>query len=139
MTARTAWYSALLGTVTPVLLLGFATSALANRLVFAGWGIGVALVAALVLRRAFETTWGRPASGWRIAARTSALLAPALALFAWLVARDPESLDVGLRAVLPRLYTPLATRAATYYSLAAAAAGAATASTLAAVWHRKGS
>jgi len=60
MSARTSWYPSVLGVVTPVLLVGFGASALANRLAFAGWGIAVAVVAALVLRRAFETTWGRP-------------------------------------------------------------------------------
>ncbi len=134
---RSSWYATLLATVVPVLLLGFAASALANRLVFAGWGIAVAVAAALVLRRGFETTWGRPGAGWRVAARLALLAAPALALFAWLVARDPESLDVGLRAVLPGLYTPLATRADTYYLLAAALAGAAVASALAARYHRR--
>ncbi len=137
MSARSSWYATLLGTVTPVLLLGFGASALANRLVFAGWGIAAAVGAALVLRRAFETTWGRPDARWRIAARAAALLAPALALFAWLEARDPESLDVGLRAVAPALYTPLATRAATYYLLAAAAAGAALASYAGALHRRR--
>ncbi len=137
MSARVSWYFILLGVVTPVLLVGFGASALANRLAFAGWGIAVAIAAALVLRRAFETTWGRPGARWRIAARLAAFLAPALALFAWLVARDSESLDVGLRAVLPGLYTPLATRAATYYVLAAAIAGGAAASALASVWHRE--
>jgi hypothetical protein len=134
------WYPAVLGVVTPVLLVGFGASALANRLAFAGWGIAVAVAAALVLRRAFETTWGRPGARWRIAARLSALLAPALALFAWLVERDPESLDVGLRAVLPRLYTPFATRPSTYFALAAVLAGAGAASalaSLASVWHRE--
>ena len=137
MSVRASWYAALLGLVTPVLLLGFGASALANRLVFAGWGIAVAPTAALVLRRAFETAWGRPGARWRIAARMAALLAPALALFAWLEARDPESLDVGLRAVAPTLYTPLATRAATYYLLAAVAAGAALASYTAALRQRR--
>ena len=137
MSARASWVAALLGVVTPVLLVGFGASALANRLSFAGWGIAVAVAAALVLRRAFETTWGRPGARWRIAARLAALLAPALALFAWLVARDPESLDVGLRAVLPGLYAPFATRATTYYALAAAIAGAAAASGLASFWHRE--
>lgn len=101
-----AWRGALFATLAPLLLVGFGASALANRLVFAGWGLAVAAVVAPVLRRGFED---RRASPPRIAG--TALLTAGLVLgpFALLVARHREILDLGWRAVLPGLYTPAAT------------------------------
>jgi hypothetical protein len=112
------WRAALLGTLTPVLLLGFGASALANRLVFAGWGLAAAAVLVPALRRSFELWLGRAGGGARIAAAAAFVLAPALALFAWLADRHQEVLDLGARAVFPGLYTPAATAPATYWILA---------------------
>jgi hypothetical protein len=116
-TAR--WRAALLGTLTPLLLLGFGASALANRLVFAGWGLAAAAVLVPVLRRSFELWLGRAGGGARIAAAAAFVLGPALALFAWLADRHQEILDLGARAVFPGLYTPAATAPATHGALAA--------------------
>jgi hypothetical protein len=68
---------ALLGTLTPVLLLGFGASALANRLVFAGW----ALAAAAVLR-SLEIDPAPPPAGRRarLALAEALLGGPALRL-----------------------------------------------------------
>jgi len=117
-----AWRTALLLLVTPILVGAFAASALANRWSFAVWGLAAAGATTLALRRAMEVWWGRPAARARIVVRVSAVLAPALALFAWLVARHQEVLDLGLRAVWPALYTPVATRPATYFVAAAVVA-----------------
>jgi len=117
-----AWRTALLVLVTPVLVGGFTASALANRWIFALWALAAAVVCALALRRGMEVWWGRPAARARILVRVAAVLAPAVALFAWLVARHQEILDLGLHAVWPALYTPAAARPATYYALAAAVA-----------------
>lgn len=112
---------ALLAAVLPALLLGFFASALANRLVFAGWAIAAAGLTAVAVRRAFEER-DRPGA----AALTAALAvhAPALALFGWLVARHREVLDLGGRAVLGGLHAPAAAAPATWYVLAAAALAA---------------
>lgn len=94
-----AWYSSLLAGVLPLLLLGFGTSALANRLELVVWGLGCAAVYAGLLRRG----WRRPAP----TAAALAALAGALGIFALLVARHQEALDLGFRALLPALYHPV--------------------------------
>lgn len=118
------WRTALLAVITPILVGGFAVSALANRWIFALWALASAVAAALVLRRGFEVWWGRPgvtpaAVAGRIALRVVAVLTPATLLFAWLIARHREIFDLGLRAVWPGLYTPAVTTPATYAVLAA--------------------
>ncbi len=128
-----AWRTTLLLLITPLLVGSFAASALANRWIFAAWGLAAAVATALALRRAVEVWRGRPAARARIAVRLAAVLAPALALFAWLVARHQEILDLGLRAVWPALYTPVATRPATYFVAAALVAVAGSAGWVAAV------
>jgi hypothetical protein len=112
--------------VFPPLLLGFAASALANRLAFAGWGMVAALGHALLLRAA----WGR---GWSAAARGAVVLAWAaltLVSFASLVARHGESLDLGYRALLWPVYTPLLTAPPTWTTAAAVLGALAAASAL---------
>lgn len=47
---RIAWYGALTAGLAPILVLGFLASALANRLIFAGWALGCAVVYAGTLR-----------------------------------------------------------------------------------------
>ncbi len=118
------WRLMLLAVITPVLVGGFAVSALANRWIFAVWALASAVAAALALRRGFEVWWGRPgvpptAVGGRIAVRVVAVLAPAALLFAWLVARHQEIFDLGLRAVWPGLYAPAVTAPGTYGVVAA--------------------
>ena len=116
--ALRSWYAALLAGSLPPLLLGMVASALADRLVFAGWAAVAGVGHALLLRAA----WTR---GWSVAARAVLALAwGALALlaFATLVARHAEILDLGYRAMLWPLYTPLLARAATFRVAAAALA-----------------
>jgi hypothetical protein len=111
--ASRGWYASLLAGTVPLFALGMVASALADRLVFAGWATVAGTGYALLLRAA----WVR---GWSAAARTALVLAwAALALltFATLVARHGEVLDLGYRAVLwpiysPALATPLTARAA---------------------------
>jgi hypothetical protein len=113
-----SWYAGLLGGLLPILLLGFLYSALADRLVFAGWALALAAVWILLLRHAF-------AAGWSPARRTGAMaLLGALGLggFAALEAEHHEILDLGFRAVLPTVYHPAATRPETAGAVAAALA-----------------
>lgn len=117
------WRAALFAAVLPPLALGFFASALANRLVFAGWGVAAAVATVPAVRRAFEDRRRRPA--WTVTAAVLGVTAPALALFGWLVGRHREVLDLGGRAVLGGLHAPAAAAPATWYALAAlAVAGA---------------
>jgi hypothetical protein len=111
-----AWYAAVVGGSLPVLVVGFLTSALANRLVFVGWAIAVAALYVALLR------WGIGA-GWPAALLTGRLLlllGGGLAVYARLVARHFDEFDLAFRAFLPALYHPLATQPRT--SLGAALA-----------------
>jgi len=118
MSPDAAWRAGLLAVLVPVLVLGFGASGLANRLVFAGWGLAVAAVLVPVLRRSVELWRGRPGGRARIGAAAAFTLAPALALFGYLAGRHQEVLDLGARAVLPGLYTEAATAAGTCHGLA---------------------
>lgn len=118
------WQGALLALLLPLLLLGFGASALANRLVFVGWGLAAAAVAVPVLRRSFEDRLFRPGGAARVGATALFLAAAAIALFAVLVAREHEVLDLGARAVLAGLYAPALTAPATYGALAGTLAAA---------------
>lgn len=120
--ANWRWRGSLLALLLPLLLLGFSASALANRLVFAGWGLAAAAVATPVLRRSFEDRLFRPGGAARVAATALFVAAVALGLFAVLVERDHEVLDLGARAVLAGVYVPAVTAPATYFALAAALA-----------------
>jgi hypothetical protein len=93
------WYVTLLAVVLPVPLLGFLASGFADRPIFALWGLGLALLYALLLRRGFSARWG----GWVTAGRCLLLLAFGAATWARLVQRYGEELDLGLRGVLPSL------------------------------------
>ncbi len=108
------WFAPLAGGLVPVLLLGFAWSALADRLAFAGWALAAAAGYAVLLRHGVEAGWSR----WRQVAALSSWLALGLAAFAALERRHHEILDLGFRAVLPDLYRPAATRPATALALA---------------------
>jgi hypothetical protein len=110
------WYVALLSVVTPVLVLGFLYSALADRLVFVGWGLAVALAYTVALRQGLSWGWPRI----RLAGLLALLLAVSFAWLATLEATHHEILDLGFRAVFPALYHPLATRPASAGGLAAA-------------------
>lgn len=101
-----SWYAGLLGGLLPILLLGFLYSALADRLVFAGWALALAAAWVLLLRHAFQAGWSRAGRAGAMAL----LAALGLAGFAALEAEHHEILDLGFRAVLPALYHPLATR-----------------------------
>jgi hypothetical protein len=108
--APRGWYLAVVAGSLPLLLLGMVASALADRLAFAGWAIVAGVGHALLLRAA----WSR---GWSASALLALALGwAALALFAFaaLVARHGEILDLGYRALLWPVYTPLLTRVGTW-------------------------
>lgn len=112
------WYLPLLGGLAPVLLLGFAYSALADRLAFVYWALAVGTAWVIVLRQSLEAGWPAP----RRAGALALLLAVAFLGFAALEARHGEILDLGFRAVLPGLYHPAATRPGTASAFAIALA-----------------
>jgi hypothetical protein len=103
------WYPALLGVITPVLVLGFLYSALADRLIFAGWALVVATGYTVALRQGLMMDWPR----LQLAGFLALLLAGSAAWFAGIEDRQHEILDLGFRAVFPRLYFAAATRPAT--------------------------
>lgn len=110
----TAWRPAVFALTAPMLAAGFAASALANRWIFAVWALGASVAGVLTLRRGIEVWRGRPGARLRVAVRLLAVLAPVTALFAWLVGRHQEVLDLGLRAVWPALHSPVLTAPAAY-------------------------
>ncbi len=118
-----SWHLPLLAGLLPVLVIGFGASALANRLVFAGWGLAAGAAYTALLRVGLDRGWNR----WARAALLLATLAVAFAVFAGLVARHQEIFDLGFRAVAPRLYFTAVTRPEAALSVAALFA-------LAAVW-----
>jgi hypothetical protein len=123
------WYAPLAAGLVPVLLLGFAWSALADRLAFVVWALAAAAGWAILLRHGIEAGWAR---GRRLAS-LALWLALGLAGFAALESAHHEILDLGFRAVLPGLYHPGLTRPRTALVLAAVlalAAGAAAGSGL---------
>lgn len=102
----------------PVLLLGFATSALANKVVFALWAVAAATAWALVLRWGLNARWG----GWIVAGRLLLLLAAAAGVWARLVTTHGEELDLAFAALAPALYHPLLARPQSGYAVAIALA-----------------
>jgi hypothetical protein len=118
-----AWHLPLLAGLLPVLLGGFAASALANRTAFAGWALGAGAAYTVLLRVSLDRGWERRAR----AAAALGLLALAWGGFALLVERHREIFDLGFRAALWPLYAESWTRPATWGALAALLA-------LAAVW-----
>jgi hypothetical protein len=106
--APRGWYASLLVGALPAFVLGMAASALADRLAFAGWALVAGFGYALLLRAA----WAR---GWSPAGRASLVLgwsALAMLAFATLVERHQEILDLGYRALLWPIHSPLLTRPA---------------------------
>ncbi|MBV8203183.1 MAG: hypothetical protein JOZ15_21425 [Acidobacteria bacterium] len=91
------WYAGLLAGILPVLLLGFLYSVLADRLVFAGWGLLLAAFYTAALRQGMQAGWPAP----RLIGALALLLAAGAAAFAGIEATHHEILDLGYRAVLP--------------------------------------
>jgi hypothetical protein len=116
------WYAAALLGAGVALLLGFGASASANRIVFAGWGLGLATAWVLMLRWGFARRWPALVTTGRLLL----VFGFGLTVFARLEARALEALDLGVRAVFPRLYAPFLTRpqTATSAALGLAVAGA---------------
>ena len=104
-----SWYAGLLGGLLPILLLGFLYSAIADRLLFVYWALGLGTLWVILLRHGFAAGW--PSA--RLTGVMALLGALGLAGFAAIEARHHEILDLGFRAVLPGLYHPVATRPAT--------------------------
>lgn len=117
------WYAGLLAGLLPVLLLGFAFSALADRTAFVLWAFAVSIAWVVLLRQGIEAGLPRP----RLLGLLLLLLALGLAAFAGVEARHHEPLDLGFRAVLPSIYHPTLTAPRTAGALAGllAAAGVA--------------
>jgi len=113
-----SWYLSLLGGLLPILLLGFLYSAIADRLLFVYWALGLGTLWVVLLRHGFAAGW----PGARLAGVMALLGALGLAGFAAIEARHHEILDLGFRAVAPGLYHPIATRPATAVAVAAALA-----------------
>jgi hypothetical protein len=113
-----AWYGGVLGGLLPILLLGFIYSAVADRTVFALWGLVTGIFWVALLRQGLAAGWGR----LRLLAALALLAAAGLGIFALLESRHHEILDLGFRAVFPALYDPLATAPRTAAILAGACA-----------------
>lgn len=90
------WYASLLGVSGPVLVGGFVASALADRLVFAGW----ALAAAGLYTAALRWSWLRPSAVLRIGL-PAAVVIVAVAAFVLLAQRHAEDLRIGWAAIQP--------------------------------------
>ncbi|HYG65734.1 MAG TPA: hypothetical protein VEL74_24330 [Thermoanaerobaculia bacterium] len=108
------WYAGLLGGLLPILLLGFLYSALADRLEFVGWALGLGVVWVIALRHGLGAGWPRP----RLWGTLALLLALGLGGFSAIERRHHEILDLGFRAVFPNAYHPVATRPGTAAALA---------------------
>jgi hypothetical protein len=121
-----SWYAGLLGGLLPILLLGFLYSAIADRLLFVYWALGLGTLWVILLRHGFAAGW--PAA--RLAGVMALLGALGLAGFAVIETRHHEILDLGFRAVLPGLYHPVATHPATAAAVAATLVLAGTAALL---------
>lgn len=111
-----AWYGGLLAGLLPILLLGFLYSALADRIVFAGWALLFAALWVLLLRHGMGAGWPAP----RLWGAMALLYAAAFGSFAALEKEHGEILDLGFRAVLPGIYHPNATAPQTAWGIAAA-------------------
>jgi hypothetical protein len=112
------WYSALLSVITPILVLGFLYSALADRLIFVGWALVVAAAYTASLRQGMAADWPR----LRLAGFLALLLAAGFGWFAIIERKHHEILDLGFRAVFPNLYFPAATQPTSATILAGALA-----------------
>ncbi|HEV8241236.1 MAG TPA: hypothetical protein VGS57_17865 [Thermoanaerobaculia bacterium] len=96
----------MLAATLPLFALGLLASALADRLVFAGWALVAGAGSALLLRAAWVRGWSAPAR----AALVLGWAALALLAFSALVTRHGEVLDLGFRALLFPIYSPLLTK-----------------------------
>lgn len=128
-----SWYAGLLGGLLPILLLGFLYSAIADRLLFVYWALGLGTLWVILLRHGFAAGW----PGARIAGVMALLGALGLAGFAVIERRHHEILDLGFRAVLPGFYHPVATRPATAAGAAAVLAVAGTVALLSSLRRRE--
>jgi hypothetical protein len=109
------WYGGLLAGLTPVLFLGFGYSAIADRLAFVYWALGLGAAYTLLLRHGLSSGWGDA----RLVGVLALLLAAGSAAFAALERAHGEILDLGFRALLPALYRPATTAPGTAFALAA--------------------
>jgi len=107
-----SWYTSLLAGALPVLVAGFATSVIANRLLFVGWALGVAAAYTLLLRWGFAGDW----NGWLLAGRMLLLLAAAVALYGRLLARYWEEFELGWAASFPSFFDASLLRPRTVYT-----------------------
>ena len=110
------WYGSLLAGVLPFLLMGFLASAFANRLLFLGWGLAMALVYAVLLRHGWQRGWPRLA----LLAAAFGVFALGSAAFGALVARHGEALELGMRAFAPAVFAPFLVDPVTSFTAAAA-------------------
>ena len=101
--APRGWYVSMLAGTLPLFALGMVASALADRLIFAGWAIVAGFGHALLLRAAWVRSWSAAAR----AALVLAWAAVSLLAFATLVTRHGEVLDLGYRALLWPVYAPV--------------------------------
>lgn len=108
------WPLLLFSGILPLLLVGFMTSVLANRLVFLGWALAVAAAFVVVLGRGFAWVW-HPA---RHLGGVALVYAGALGWFGYLVGRHQVAFDEGFRALLWDVYRPWVTNDATWYRAA---------------------
>ncbi len=111
------WYLPLLGGLVPILVVGFLASGVADRLAFAGWALGLAVLWTVLLRQGIEAAWGRT----RRLGALAVLLAVGVAAWAALLGSYGEDLDLGLRAVFPAIHHPALSRPGPALALAAAA------------------
>ena len=98
------------GATAPPLVIGWMTSAVANRLVFVAWGFIAAAASAFALRSSWAAGWNRAG----VAGATISAVGLALVVFAALVAREHEVVDLGFRAVWWSVYHPLLTSSAAW-------------------------
>jgi len=91
-------------------VIGWVTSAVANRLVFVGWAFVAAAASAFALRGSWAAGWSRAG----VTGATVSVVGLALLVFAALVAREHEAVDLGFRAVWWNAYHPLFTSPAAW-------------------------
>src|SRR5690349_18647458 len=96
------WYLAVLAGALPTLLVGFAASAFANRVLFALWGVFAASLYTVFVRWGVTAAW----HPWFTAGRALLILAFTTTLLGRLVSRYGDELDLGARAYLRDAYHP---------------------------------
>ena len=114
MKSRLLWYASALAGALPALLLGFGASALANKVLFALWGLFAASLYTLFLRWGVLANW----NPWFTAGRALLVLGFSLTLLGRLVTRYGEDLDLGARAILRSWYRPVLTQPQSVYTAA---------------------